>query len=70
MIWRCSGDRPAYCAELMAALLDDAEYADVELAPAFGRLVDGPSLGRGGYIMVSPQCNGEGEKYIQGRARR
>lgn len=53
MIWRCSGDRPAYCAELMAALLDDAEYADVELAPAFGRLVDVPSLGRGGCTIVS-----------------
>ena len=33
MIWRCSGDRLAYCAELMAALLEeDTEYADVELA--------------------------------------
>ena len=54
MIWRCSGDRLADCAELMAALLEeDAEYADVELAPALGRLVDVPSLGRGGYAMVS-----------------
>ncbi|GAB6259752.1 hypothetical protein PSKAS_52760 [Peribacillus sp. N1] len=53
MIWRWSGDRPAYCAELMAALPEETEYADVELGPTFGRLVDVPSLGLGGCTLVS-----------------
>ena len=70
MICRCSCDSPAYCAELMAALVEDAEYADAELAPALGRLVDGPSLGRGGWIMVRLQHYERRREYILGRARK
>ena len=52
-IWRCSGDRPAYCAELAPAVLEEAEYADVEFAAPLTRLVVAPSLGRSGCSGIS-----------------
>ena len=62
-IWRCSGDRPAYCAELAPAVLEEAEYADVEFAAPLTRLVVAPSLGRSGCSGISNSVRRVGSTY-------